>query len=257
MCEVIDMTGFVGVWPFREIPRSSREHLHSLAGQLGLERVVVSSFENLFRENWPDAAEETSRSIETDPLLVHFPIVNAAFPGALDDVKRLYEARPFPGIRLLGNYHGYPLDHPDVDALLAWTWEKGILVQVLRRIVDERLHYVLKVPCVPSDELVGLARRHPEQKLLYGALWFNEILQMAELTERAENVWYDVSRCRGPEFWPEQLIEAVSPERVVFGSLWPLQVIRSTLQEIRFAGFGNEIRDKILYGNAADLLGEA
>ncbi len=260
MQDVIDVAGFLGSWPFREIPRASRDDLKALAGGLGLRRVVVSSFENLFWENAFDAARRTADAVEGDELLVHFPMVNAAFPGALDDLKRLYEDRPFRGVRLLSNYHGYSLADPAVDDLIAWTHQQGLVVQVFRRIVDERLHYMLRVPPVPDDELKGLAQRHPEQRVIYSALWWAEIIGMADALGNADHVWFDVSRCRGPENWPVRLVEAVPAGQIVFGSLWPLQVIRSTLEEIVFAPFDGQAasegdtRAMILHDNAAGLL---
>ncbi len=254
MQPVIDLAGFLGRWPFRDIPRASRDHLHTLAGQLGLRRVVVSSFDNLFWENALDAARRTAESIDGDKLLVHFPMVNAAFPGALDDLKRLYDERPFRGVRLLSNYHEYSLADKAVDDLIAWTQQRDIVLQVFRRVVDERLHYMLKVPPVPDDELRGLAERHPGQRFVFSALWFAEILAMAEALGPADHVSFDVSRCRGPEAWPVKLIEAVPARRIVFGSLWPLQVIRSTLTEIIHAPFDEQTRAAILHDNAAAML---
>lgn len=254
MQPVIDVSTFLGSWPFRQIPRATRDHLHSLAGTLGLARVAVSSFENLFWEDASDAAQRDAESFADDALLVHMPMINAAFPGALDDLKRLYDQRPFLGVRLLSNYHGYDLADPAVDDLIAWTQLQGLIVQVFRRIVDERLHYILKVPPVPDDALRGLAERHPQQRFIFSALWFAEILGMADAIGHAGHVWFDVSRCRGPENWPVKLIEAVPAAQIVFGSLWPLQVIRSTLQEIVLAPFDDATRAKILHDNAAGLL---
>ncbi len=254
MPDVIDVSCFVGRWPFRSVPRSSRDHLHTLAGQYGLRRAVVSSFENLFWENAADAARQTAVSVDGDPLLVHFPMVNAAFPGALDDLKRLHDEWPLRGVRLLSNYHGYSLGDGAVDELIAWTRSAGIVVQVFRRIVDERLHYILKVPPVSDDEMRRLAERHPEQRFVFSALWFGEIIGMGEAIGHADHVWFDVSRCRGPENWPVKLVDAVPARQIVFGSLWPLQVIPSTLQELVYAPFDDETRAMILHDNAAGLL---
>lgn len=254
MQNVIDVSGFLGDWPFRQIPRASLDDLHTLAERCGLKRVVVSSFENLFWENAPDAAIRDAERFEDDDLLVHFPIVNAAFPGALDSLKRHHDERPFPGVRLLSNYHGYSLADPAVDDLIGWTREKELTVQVFRRIVDERLHYMLEVPPVPDDELKDLARRHPEQRFIFSAFWGAEILGLAGEMGRPDNVWFDVSRCRGPENWPVKLVEEVPASRIVFGSLWPLQVIRGTLEEINLAPFDEKTRSAILYDNAASLL---
>ncbi|MBN1347362.1 MAG: amidohydrolase family protein [Phycisphaerae bacterium] len=255
MQAVIDVAGFLGDWPFRRIPRSSREHLHTLAGECGLERVVVSSFENLFWENAADAALATAESTARDKLLVHFPMANAAFPSVVDNLMRLHDEHPFAGVRLLSNYHGYSLDGACVDDLLAWTQAERLTVQVFRRIVDERLHYILKVPHVEEDELVRLAERHPEQRFIYSGLGYGEIVSVAEATGCPKHVWFDTSRCRGPERWPQKLVEKVPPDRIVFGSLWPLQVIRSTLQELRFAPLDETTRAMILHDNAAALIG--
>lgn len=254
MHRLIDVTGFVGRWPFRTIPRSELSDLRRLAGRLGLERVVVSSFENLFWENAFDAARETARLVCDDALLEHFPMVNAAFTGVFEDLLRLHEEFPFRGIRLLSNYHGYSLDDPLVDGLLAWTQARGLVVQVFRRISDERLHHILKVPAVPEDELVRLARRHPHQRFIFSGLSYAEIGIIAGALELAGHVWFDVSRCRGPEGWPERLVADVPAERLVFGSLWPLQVIRSTSEELIHAVMDPAAKAAILHDNAAMLL---
>lgn len=254
MQDVIDVSGFVGAWPFRSIPRSSRDDLQTLADGLGLRRVVVSSFENLFWENASDAARQTAVAVEGDPLLEHFPMVNPPFPGALDALKRLYDEHPFRGVRLLSNYHRYSLDDPAVAELIAWTHSRNIVVQVFRRIVDERLHYMLEVPSVPDDQLWALAERYPEQRFIFSALWYGEIVGTAHTLGNPDRIWFDVSRCRGPENWPAQLVEEVPARQIVFGSLWPLQVIRSTLAEIIYAPFDDATRAMILHDNAAALL---
>jgi len=46
----------------------------------------------------------------------------------------------------------------------------------------------------------------------------------------------------------------VPARRIVFGSLWPLQVIRSTLTEIIHAPFDEQTRAAILHDNAAAML---
>jgi predicted TIM-barrel fold metal-dependent hydrolase len=182
-------------------------------------------------------------------------MINATFPGALEDLKRLYERHPFAGVRLLSNYHGYSLGDAAVDQLIDWTQGQGLVVQVFRRVVDERLHYMLKVPPVPDEELKDLAQRHPQQRFIFSALWLAEILALTEAMGKPQHVWFDVSRCRGPEEWPLKLVEAVSPEQIVFGSLWPLQVIRSTLGEILYAPFDDRTRAMILRENAESLIG--
>jgi predicted TIM-barrel fold metal-dependent hydrolase len=255
MPEVIDVSGFLGRWPFRGIPRSSNDDLHRQAERLHIRKVVVSSFENLFWENAADAAREFARSIEGDELLVHFPIVNPVFPGVLDDLKRLQDERPFRGVRLLSNYHGYSLTDPAVDRLIDWTRRQGLIVQVFRRIVDERLHWMLKVPPVPDEQLNDLVRRHAEQQFIMSALWFNEIAGLFETMGKPAHVRFDVSRCRGPEEWPAKLIASVPGGQLVFGSLWPLQVIRSTLEELLHAPIDEGSRSMILSQNAAGLIG--
>ncbi len=254
MGRVIDVSGFLGRWPFRTIPRSGVDDLRALADKLGIERVVVSSFENLFLENAFDAARETARLTHEDDLLVHFPMVHAAFPGVLEDLLRLHEDFPFRGIRILSNYHDYSLDDPLVDGLLSWTQAKGIVVQVFRRIADERLHYILKVPAVPEDEMVRLALRHPHQRFIFSAVNYAEIGSIAGSIDMAPHVWFDVSRCRGPEGWPERLVADIPAERLVFGSLWPLQVLRSTSEALIHAPIDEATRSAILHDNAATLL---
>jgi predicted TIM-barrel fold metal-dependent hydrolase len=52
-------------------------------------------------------------------------------------------------------------------------------------------------------------------------------------------------------------VEAVGAERIVYGSLWPLQTPSSMLNLVATGGFDATAREAMLWGNAKAFLGES
>lgn len=68
------------------------------------------------------------------------------------------------------------------------------------------------------------------------------------------NLYADTSRIRGPVFAIEKLLAACPADKILFGSLWPLQITEATLWQVTTAHIDDVIRKKILFDNANRLL---
>ena len=58
-----------------------------------------------------------------------------------------------------------------------------------------------------------------------------------------------------PQSAIEQLVKTLPPDKLLFGSLWPIQIIEATLWQITTADLDEPTRAKLLHGNAKKLLG--
>jgi len=176
-------------------------------------------------------------------------------PGALLKVEALLDRYRPRGLRLLPNYHGYRLSDESVERIMRLARDRNMIVQVFQRIADERWHYLLKTPPVAMDDLQYFTARYGDQRLLLSGL--GAFGPIAARVDQAESIYLDTSRIRGPQFGMETLHKDVRFDRIVFGSLWPIQMIEASLWQIGAARIDESIKRAYLHDNAASLLSGA
>ena len=120
----------------------------------------------------------------------------------------------------------------------------------------------------PFEDFQWLAATYPELKMILahwgGLLPFHELNE--EVRETFANVWYDVAA--SPLLYDPQVfravVDAVGPDKILYGSDYPLRLYPSLrkepdfvtfLEEIKMSGLTEEEHEKILGGNVASLLG--
>ena len=102
-----------------------------------------------------------------------------------------------------------------------------------------------------------LAARHPKLQIVsaHGSWpWVNELLGVAY---RRTNVWVSPDMYL---FLPgsEVLVDAANgflSEQLLFGSSYPFRPIGQSIDDFLALGFKEDVIDRVLYGNAARLLG--
>lgn len=248
----IDLSAWVGAYPFRGIARSTCADLTRKMEQLHIGRSIVSPFEAIFWENGVDAFREWHFRLRDDARLEVWPVINAVKPGAVDELKRLVLETTPRGLRLLPNYHRYSLADPAVAELMEVARINRVIVQVFQRIADERWHWMLHMPPVPQAELEAFAQTYRHQPLLISGS--NITPNWEPLLAASNQLFVDISRLRYPVFAVEELIRILSPQQVVFGSLWPIQITEATLWQVTAAHIPVHMKQNILHDNAQRLL---
>jgi predicted TIM-barrel fold metal-dependent hydrolase len=246
---VIDVSAWIGSYPFRGIPNSSLENLRAKMNELQIERAIVSPYEAIFWENNLDAYEQFAEQLSGDATIELWPVVR---PGATIGLEKLLDRFRPRGLRLLPNYHGYRLSDTAARDILDLAKSRNLITQVFQRIADERWHYLLKVPPVDQADLEYLTSVHTEQRIVLSGL--NTLTPFASRLKQNKNLYTDLSRIRGPQFAIESMVKSLPVEKLLFGSLWPVQIIEATLWQITSGKMDDEVKQALLRDNALALL---
>ncbi len=249
MKSTFDATAFFGDYPFRGFAQSSLEDLNSRCEQHNVSGAAVSSFQQIFWENNLEAARRDADEIAKHATLQHFVVVNPSYPRQLVELEKVLSGYPVAGLRLLPNYHRYHLWDACARDLFTLAQTHHLPVQIHREIQDQRMHWMLPVAPLASAELEWILANPPQVKVLLSGLSNADLRGLQSKILEAPNVWADLCRVRGPVFGIEKLTELVKAKRLVYGSLWPIQNMASSLLQIEDAQISEEERNAILRSN--------
>jgi hypothetical protein len=187
--------------------------------------------------------------------------------AALDELVRCLDGGML-GVGELGPYaQGYRLDDPDFLRLAEACIRYGVPLNLHTN--EEVGHYYPGKAATPLRDFYQLAARYPELKLILahwgGGLFFYEL--MPEVRRVLRNVWYDTAA--SPLLIPTRdvfdvALRCIDQRKILYASDYPLRLyprrqpepdFRPFLAEIAALGLAPEVRDDLLGGNAARLLG--
>lgn len=241
-----DATAFFGDYPFRGFAQSSLDDFDSRCNQHQVSGGAVSSFQQVFWENNLEAARRDADTIAKHANLQHFVVVNPAYPRQLEELQKVLSQFPVAGLRLLPSYHRYHLWDECARDLFSFASEGKLPVQIHREIQDQRMHWMLPVAPLDSAELEWLLANPPAVKVLISGLTNADLRVLKSKILEAPNVYADLCRVRGPVFGIEKMTELVKAKRLVYGSLWPIQNMASSLLQIEDAQISEEDKSAIL-----------
>ncbi|MFE4534697.1 amidohydrolase family protein [Streptomyces scopuliridis] len=177
---------------------------------------------------------------ESGGRLVPFFFAN---PRRSADVYR-ERAAEFRGVEISPAVHGVPLDDPRTARLAEVARDAGHSVYTV----------CLDRPGSRVADLVALASAHPEVTFVLGHAGIGSLdLYAVELIGRQENVLLETSG--GYTCVTRAAVERLGADRVLFGSEAPLQHPEVELAKLRYAGIGDDDRQRIAWRNACRLLG--
>jgi predicted TIM-barrel fold metal-dependent hydrolase len=255
---ICDVAAWLGPYPFRHLRECSLDDLVARCDRLGIGRVVASGYDNLFAQNGLETWRIWREAIAAHPAetrIDYWPVVNPAAPGELRRFSEYAAVHRPRGIRLLPNYHGYRLWEPAVADVMAVARQMDLVVQVFVRIADERWHWMLHTSAVDvNQDIAYLTSQFQEQPLVISGASAGEIGFLGRRMRQQRMLYADLSRVRGPIFALDRIDQAAPVDRLLFGSLWPVQIIEASLWEITTSTLDAGIQRAILGGNYAALM---
>jgi hypothetical protein len=232
---VIDVSAFLGAYPFRNVPGGTRDGLLDAMDRVGIDEAWVSYLPAMF---WRDPMEGNAPLYHATNDSDRLRPVPAVHPGltewrtAFDDALE----RGVPAVRCDPEYYALAPDGGHLTELLAACGAAGVTLLVAVRLEDARQRH-------PNDRAAELApwhvrsfvRRDPSVRLLVTGADRSYIEQVhfgSTPTESGRITW-DISWVWGP---PDDdlatLLDTVGSERFVFGTGQPLRLPEAVVAKL-------------------------
>ena len=253
---LIDTNVTLSRWPGRRLPLDETPALVAKLRSYGVKQAWAGSFDGLLHK---DVRSVNARLAEDcrkhgRGMLVPFGSVNPVLPDWEEDLRRCHEVHKMPGIRLHPNYQGFKLDDPAFAKLLDLARERGLIVQLVVTMEDERTqHPLMRVPHVDVAPLLALltSRSNLRIVLLNWSRGVNATL-LAKLSA-AGQACFDIATLEGVG-GVANLLKQVPADRVVFGSYAPFFYFESAVLKLKESALSDAQARAIRAGNARRLL---
>jgi predicted TIM-barrel fold metal-dependent hydrolase len=253
---VIDVSAFVGSYPFRRVPCTSARALRRALERINITEAWVTHLPGLF---WRDPGEGNPwlyRTCDEEPRFRPVPLVHPGLPGwerELDEAVR----RRAPAVRCDPGYLALAPAGPEMRALVRSAAEHRLALLLAVRLEDGRQRHPNDVaPELPAASVRQLLREHSAARLLvtHADRGFVEEVHFGSTRQEAERIWWDISWIWGP---PEDhlalLLRTVGPARFLFGSGQPLRLPENAVAKLDLLDLSGEIRHMIEEDNARAL----
>jgi predicted TIM-barrel fold metal-dependent hydrolase len=187
-------------------------------------------------------------------FLAPFGSINPKLPDWQEDVRRCAKDYRMPGIRLHPNYHGYELKDPVFAELLELAVTNGLIVQLVVSMEDIRTqHPLMRVPPVDVSTLAPVVKNQPSARLMILNWWPALRAERLRPLADAGEIYFDIAMLEGIE-GVARLVEQLPPERVLFGSNFPLFYFEAALLKVQESGLPEAGKAMLFEGNARRML---
>ena len=247
---IVDIHGYFGTWPFWPIKTRTGDDLIRLMDRHGIDKVGVCSLRAIF-DDWERGNEEMlDLTRERGDRLIGFATVAPVFGEAAVDRLPRYREQGVRGVRLFPYYHGYALaEDPMLDRIL----EKASHLR-MPVVIPKRLTMNWMLPALDIEPIAAIAARFPDLKIIVGGVNYRGARQAVGMMRTHGNLMIETS-CLQYMGSVEMLVSEVGTQRILFGTGLPLQYPACGLAKVTNAEISKQDRDRVLGGNAMDLLG--
>jgi predicted TIM-barrel fold metal-dependent hydrolase len=216
---LIDVNCWLGSWPFQRFDIRSAGDLADHLEKRGVVRALVSHLGAVFYADVDAYNRELFEACSGVDTLLPVPVINPAVPGWRDDLDAYGELIELRAVRILPSFHNYALFSEPTFELVERLEALGATLFVQMRMQDERnAYHGMDVTAPAVTSIVRLHRTHPDVEFICLSAYLPEVQQIGRTTD---TVSVDISFSEWL-FTMEELLSAISAERVFFGSHTPL-----------------------------------
>lgn len=257
---ILDINAYLGQWAFRRLYYNTAETLLKLMDRAGIDLAAVSSINAVTYRNAQAGNEELYEWVKRyRDRLMPIATINPHYANWEEDLCVCIEDFEMMGLKLHPSYHDYKLDEEDAAELLKVAAERKLPVFIVVRVEDERQHHwLMRVPGVSMEEIAKTIEAFPKVNFILNYIHLSEATHLMNALPKHKNFYIDVtahymmgSVSRGVG----KIVDRIGAGRVVFGSGMPLRYPEVALNKIKTTELSDEDRERILYENAAKLLG--
>ncbi|HEX5829884.1 MAG TPA: hypothetical protein VFY16_02810 [Gemmatimonadaceae bacterium] len=230
MMERLDVSAFIGGYPFRHLPHPDPDVLARVCAREGIGEAWVGHLPSVFHRD-----PTHGNAVLYEALAPHgarlrpAPAIRPDWPGWERALAEAAE-RGAPAVRAYPQHWGLGPGHPALHALGDATADAGLVLHLTVRFEDLRQRSPLDVAGeLPAATVRELVRRSRARVVVSAA--GRELLEEVHwgLTPAEQRrVWWDIAWIWGPpEDHLAHLLRTVGAERFVFGTMWPLRLTQA------------------------------
>lgn len=241
----VDVNSLIGQWPFRKLYKNTFEDLKAAHRENHIDYGYVASLDSIFY-NDPFEGDEELHSIIAGSDYRHVLTINPMIPGFEYDLERALDQFNIQGVRVYPMYHGYTLDNDNFLRLCHLLKEYDLPLFLPLRMEDVRLNHIVSPRPLPLSELETFLKEHMDNTVVLLTAYLAEIDAIKDVLRRGDKFFFDTSGLKDGMFTVEKLLKVCPPEKIVYGSLYPLYAMKSTKLLIDWADISQDAKDKIL-----------
>lgn len=248
---MIDADVLAGHYPFRPFPHPSADphRIKAYLQERGIQRACLASLHAVFYADPQQGNAELLPQVVQDPFFLPVGTINPSLHNWRTTLARCVDDYGCRMVRLLPNYHLYSLADAFVADFLAEAQRRRVLVAIVKRLEDERMHHLLmKVPGVENGEILALAARHSAPLLIQSA-YFAEIQELAA----SPHLYFDLAFAETMNTM-QRLTQVVGAERLLFSTHSPFFYPEAAIGKVEGWSGSSEARQAVYGGNLTRLL---
>jgi predicted TIM-barrel fold metal-dependent hydrolase len=245
--DIIDAHAHVGPWYNFFTPEPDAAGMVRAMDRCEVKRAAISSMLAI----GPDAVAGNRETLEVvrryPDRFVGYAVFNPHQRGSRSDVERMLQERGIVGIKMHPVTHEYPLSGPDYEPV--WALASQYDVPVLT-------HTEAGSPVSDPALVVDVATRWPDVRIILGHAGVTDAGHRTAISLAREhpNLFLELCGSFTTGVWIRRMVDAIGPERVVYGSDFPFIDLRYGLGRVLFAGLPPADLAMVLGGNACRLL---
>lgn len=244
--ERFDYNCLIGHWPFRKIRKRSIEDLRELHKAYQITGGYVGSMDSIFYNDPMEGDRELRKVLDRVPEYQLAQTINPMLSAFLEDLEQGIRQLNTKAVRIYPAYHGYTLRHPALLSLGRMLADAGLPLLVSCRLEDARLAYICHTRPVNVEDIKFLTEEVPRLKVILLCAYMQELLPMASSICGSRNVLFDTSGLRSGSFVLEKMMEYFPPDKIVFGSQWPLFCFSSSYLKVSRSTCDATVKENIL-----------
>ncbi len=255
---IIDVNAYLGHFAFRRLRYNTAASLLALMDSKKIDKAIVSSASAITYRNAHAGNEEVAEEVRGHrKRLIPFAVINPFYAGWRDDLKICHEEFGMTGLRLYPKWHNYRLSDSCCRELVDAATQCGMIISIPIRVEDNRERsWLLNVPDVPMEEIVGLVRAHPKARfILLNGIGYTRCPLGRKNNSLPNNYAIELSRLSAVlanEIG--QLITILGVERVMFGTGMPFNYPDPALVKLEVLDASEADKEKIRSQNAMNWL---
>lgn len=255
---IVDMNVLLGRWPFAPLKYDNVEGVLTLMDRAGIDKGVVTSLNSVFYYDCEIGNREVGEVCKQYPdRFVPLAVINPNLLLWRDHLKECIEEYEIKGLKLHPDYHKFSLLEGKAAEVMQEARRLELLVYIQTSLLDMRHHpgYCL-VPEVPISEVAQAVDRYSENTFIVGGgQWFMQrAIQLVNSVRKNKNLYIVTDGCGGPFDGLGTLVEKTGSSKLLFGTRTPILYAEASKLVIEQSKISAEDREKILGGNATELL---